>query len=202
MNDFEFALRELDRRLSNLARVGRVVSVSLESTVPKVRIGLGELVTGWLPFMSARAGNDRQWWPIEVDEQVLVISPSGDLTQGFVLGSFFHERFAPLTREHDKVRTDYADGAYTQYDKAEHRLDVHLPQGGSIYVQANGSLKLTATGGVHIDGDLTINGQLTASGDVSDGTRSMEADRTIYNTHTHGGVSSGSSQSAVSSTKQ
>ncbi len=77
--DFEIA--ELHRRLANLVRVGQVAAIDYAGVVPKVRVAIGALTTAWLPLLCMRAGVDTSWWPVDVDEQVLVLSPSGDLPQ-------------------------------------------------------------------------------------------------------------------------
>lgn len=78
----------------------------------------------------------------------------------------------------------------------------HPTAGTQIHVKADGSIDITAgagvnvTGDVDVTGDLNVSGDIVGGGDVEDSTRSMAADRTIYNTHTHpengagGGVTS------------
>ncbi|MFL0805520.1 MAG: phage baseplate assembly protein V [Agarilytica sp.] len=190
----EFLLAELNRRLANMIKTGRIHSVDLTQSLPKVRVKIGELTTGWLPFLTQRAGTDTQWWPIELEEQVLVVSPSGDLAQGIVIGSLFQNQFPPPSLSESAVRTEYSDGAVIEYDKESHHLQVILPAGGR--------LEVVADGGVSIVGDVSVEGNITASGDVTDATRSMQADREIYNNHNHPGVTTGGGSTAPTTNTQ
>ncbi len=190
----DFLLAELNRRLANMIKTGRIESVDLTEGLPKVRVKIGELTTGWLPFLTQRAGNDTQWWPIELEEQVLVVSPSGDLAQGIVIGSLFQNQFPPSLMSENIVRTEYSDGAVIEYDKESHHLQAILPAGGR--------LEVVADGGVSIVGDVSVEGNITASGDVTDTMRSMQADREIYNGHNHPGVTTGGGSTAPTTNTQ
>ena len=180
----EFLVTELNRRVANVIRIGRVHSVDFEHDLPKVKVSIGELTTAWLPFIVQRAGEDRTWFPIAKDEQVLVISPSGELAQGVVIGSIFYRDYLPPSTSENIVRTQFSDGAVIEYDKENHRLFANLPDQGRLNVIANG--------GVTIDGDVTVVGNITATEEITDHTRSMQADREIYNQHRHAGVTPGS----------
>lgn len=65
---------------------------------------------------------------------------------------------------------------------------------GTISVNASTSVTIT-TPETTIDGNLTVTGNITGQAEVSDSTRTMSADRGIYNSHTHtdpqGGVTGG-----------
>ena len=71
---------------------------------------------------------------------------------------------------------------------------MQLPEGATI--------ELIANGGLSVVGDVAIQGNIKASGDIMDHTRSMSADRDIYNAHNHGGVTFGSSKTLLTQQKQ
>jgi phage baseplate assembly protein V len=134
----DFALTELDRRLANLIRVGTVDQTDYANA--RVRIRTGELLTGWLPWLTRRAGHDQDWWAPEVGEQVMVLSPSGDPAQGVVLGALYQARYAAPGNEPTVHRTRYADGTTIEYDRAAHRLRVQCA--GDVEIVAAGNLTL------------------------------------------------------------
>lgn len=174
---FEFEITELQRRLANLVRIGRIADIDYSGAIPRVRVRIDPLTTAWLPLISLRAGPDQSWWPVEINEQVIVLSPSGELNQGIVLGSICQQRFPADGDSIDVHRTTYADGAVIEYDRAAHHLHAALPAGATT--------ALISDGGVSIVGDVTVTGNINASGDITDHTRSMENDRNLYNDHRH-----------------
>ncbi len=185
----EFEITELHRRLANLVMLGKVVEADYGHVIPKLKVNIGELQTAWLPMLTQRAGNDVSWWPLEVGEQVVVLSPSGDLTQGVVLGAI-NQKSVPAIADHNSVhRMIYADGAVIEYDRETHQLNAVLPDGATT--------ELVSDGGVTIIGDVIVTGNIKATGEVIDHTRSMKADRDIYNSHTHSGVKTGPGTTAV-----
>lgn len=165
MNE-SFKLTEANRRIANLICFGTVKEVDYSKGIAKIEIG--ELVTAWLPWVAGRAGGNISSSPLEVDEQVVVLSPSGEMNQGVVLPALHQNRF-PANANKDKHTMTYADGCVLEYDRAAHHLKAVLPQGGTI----------------ELIGDLTVTGNIKATGDITDKTRSMQADRDIYNQHDH-----------------
>lgn len=69
-------------------------------------------------------------------------------------------------------------------------------QGLSIVLRRGGRIEVTAPT-LRLVGNLEVEGNVTATGDVADGTASMQAGRETYNIHTHGGVETGSGTSGV-----
>ncbi len=67
-----------------------------------------------------------------------------------------------------------------------------------VGVDSGQIVKITAPGGCNINGlVIDSSGNLTTPGNVSDSVRSMAQDRAIYDGHTHGGVTSGGSSTAI-----
>lgn len=74
---------------------------------------------------------------------------------------------------------------------------VYDKNGNYIYLKENGSVEITASGGVMIDGDVEINGNLTVTGDiettgnVSTALTDLNGLYTDYLAHVHSGVTVG-----------
>lgn len=207
----ELALPDLERRQANAIRMGTVLAVDYAAA--RVRIKSGDIETAWLPWSTGRAsGAKRRWDPPEVDEQVVVLSPTGDMRQGVVLTGVFQDAAGAPSASGDKDTTVYGDGTVIEYDRASHTLLADL--GASKFTMTRdqivleiGGTKLTmTTAGSVFDGPVTVNGLLTytqglmgsgGSGASVQGPLSINGGTVTHNgtnignTHTHTGVQTG-----------
>lgn len=168
------ALAEHDRAIQQTIRLGRVAA--LDAAAGRVQVAIGQLTTGWIPWLTLRAGPDASWWAPEPGEQVLVLTPGGRGEQAVALPAVYSDAH-PAPADAATVRRDvYADGAVVEYDRAAHRLRATLPGGGTAV--------LIAPGGVTIEGDVTIAGTVTVSEDVVASGISLV-------THRHTGITPG-----------
>jgi phage baseplate assembly protein V len=173
-------ITELFRKLANIVRVGTISDVDYEKQL--VRVQIGELKTGWLRFLTLRAGSVRIWSPPSLDEQVVVISIGGELKQGLVIPALFQNAFPAPSNSADVHCIAFKDDAVIEYNTATHALSITLP--------AAGSLTLTAPGGVTINGNITVTGTIHSTGDQIAGVISEI-------NHVHGGVEGGSSNTGA-----
>lgn len=139
---------ELQRRLANLFRVGKVAEVNLETG--RVKVQFGDVKTAWVPWMTSRAGSVKDWNPPAIGEQVCICSPSGEMGAGFVMpGAInYNENAAPDNRAGVQKIT--------------------LPSGGSYEISVGG-MNLVIGGG-----KLTLNGDIEVTGDVKAGSVSLK----------------------------
>lgn len=145
---------ELHRRLNNLAIIGTVAEVDTQAA--RCRVEIGELETDWLPWLTARAGADKDWWPLSVGEQVMVLSPGGDPAQGIVLPAIYSDQKpAPDNRAHTR-RITFADGTRITYDNQAKTLTAECV--GKITVLAESDIAVTSNAG-----DITAT---AAQGDI------------------------------------
>jgi len=178
-------LQELERRLNNLLMVGTIMSVDYAAA--RCRVEIGEIQTAWLKWFTTRANNDRSWWAPEVGEQVMVLSPSGELAQGTVLPAIYQGAHpGPGNRATHRI-DDYGDGTRVTYDREASRLtidcvgDVVIENANSITINTGTTLDITAGGAatlaapsVTVDspqstftGKVTIQGKLTYLGGMA-----------------------------------
>ena len=75
---------------------------------------------------------------------------------------------------------------------------------GAANVVVNAATKVTLntplvemSGNLKVDGNIEAGGNILADGSIGDSVRSIEADRAIFDTHTHGGVTAGAAHTAV-----
>ena len=156
-------MTDLRRRIDNLLRIGTVSEVDLDRARVRVHYGAGrsgdgvEAQTALLPWMTTRAGADRTWWAPSVGEQVMILSPSGDLAAGVALPAIFSAAGPPPAAEDTQAVLAFADGAVISYDASSHTLRAALPAGGKLAVD----------------------------GGVEDAAGPMSEMRRIFNLHTH-----------------
>ena len=133
--DERYQIAEAHRRISSLVRLGRVREVRTGDA--RARVGIGENLTGWLPWLAPRAGTDSIWHAPEVGEQVLVLSPGGDLAQGVIVPGVFSSSLPAPSSSADVRVEKHADGATVSYDRAAHKRTVALPSAGTHTVSVD-----------------------------------------------------------------
>jgi len=184
---------DLQRRLANLIRRGVIHSVRHEKQ-PKCRVDLGDIVTTWLPFCQGFSGANRSDSnPCAVGDAVTVLSEAGELNNGRVFPGW-NTGAMPVPEGSDSEHiTRYSDGTEIRYDREAHALTIKITAGGSYKIVGNGTLdgpvEITKTLTVH--GKTQVNGDIGATGDISDGTGTMGAMREVHNDHDHPGDSGG-----------
>lgn len=190
-----FGEADRDRRIANLLRVGKVAE--LDEANARVRIQAGEFLTTWVPWVTLRAGEDRMWWAPEVGEQVVLMSPSGDMSQAVVLPGIYQDSYAAPANLKSKHRVQYKDGAFTEYDRDAKKYELNVPAAGSIKLVVGGStieilnneIKITTNALTVTAPNTTFSGNVDAAGEVEAGPTGIK-----LTTHKHTGVQSGPSQ--------
>lgn len=205
-----YALAQMDRILANLIKIGRVDSIDFDAGTATVDFD-GELVAG-IEWAKSRAGTDRSWnGGYTKGEQVLVLSPSGDLSQGVILGSLSQDAFPHAGNDKNPKRI-FEDGTVIEYDKTSSTLLIDASaSGGHVVIQCN-SAQIQAESTITMDapntictGNLTVEkslsmgasgGAATLKGDVSFSGGSLTHDgKNIGESHTHKSVQTGGGNS-------
>lgn len=139
------------RQLANLIRFGTVQTVAGK----RVHVKIGGLLTRPIAWISTRAGKTKSWSPPDIGEQVMVLSPNGDLGAAVAIGGIFCDaNDVPDDASSNNVLVAFGDGALLLYDHAAHVLRAVLPNTGRVEVTAPGGF--TFTGHVDIDGELSV----------------------------------------------
>ncbi|WP_338513629.1 phage baseplate assembly protein V [Pseudomonas poae] len=186
MNEFA----ALSRMLENLIRFGVIAAVQMEP--PRVQVKTGALTTAWLPWLTLRAGADREWDPPTVDEQVILFSPSGQLANGVVITGLPSDHIPANGNRPGLHRRTYADGAVIEYDSVAHHLNATLPDGGTTNLVSKGGINII--GPINHQGDYNQTGNQTITGKVSVSIDVVAAGVSLVR-HLHTSVKSGGDQS-------
>lgn len=209
MSNTRFDLSDAMRRIGGMIRLGTIATV--EPQYGYATVAIGDLRTRPLPWLTIAAGADKTWRCPSVDEQVLVLSPSGDLANGVIIcGAYSTQNPAP-EQDPDEWLIAWRDGAECRYNTSTGALTVSgfatinvegsgnatISIGGDADVTIGGAANIEATGNVNLktptlalDGDMTCTGTITADVEV-------EAAGISLTTHKHGGVQTGTSQTGV-----
>jgi phage baseplate assembly protein V len=178
--------------LSELIRLGTIATVDLAAATCTVRYGDpddegGGATTPPIRWLAMRAGKTRAWSPPSVGEQAVVLAPDGQLAGAVALVGIYSDEF-PASGSTVAELVEFEDGAVIGYDPTAHALTAILPAAGTALIDAPGGMVFR--GPVKIEGDVTLAGKLDATGDIKAGSVSLQ-------THRHGNVQSGSSQTGT-----
>lgn len=154
------------RRAQNTVSVGTVAEV--DHARARCRVSVGDNTTGWLPWLTLRAGGTAAvWWPPKVGEQVALIAPGGDLAQAVALpGAYSDAMPAPSGDEHSMV-IKWAENAEMIF-KAAHGKTVapalHITIGNAEFSMTDGAISASVPGatmvlngtGLHVDPEVNV----------------------------------------------
>ncbi|OLF55238.1 phage baseplate assembly protein V [Pseudomonas chlororaphis] len=183
-----------DRMLASLVIPCRVVAVDLVAAMVRVSDGSG-WTSAWVRWHSQAAGKARHWRAPSLNEQGVLISPSGEPAQGtFVPGLYGNAGAKPDNRDHVETWR-FEDGGSLIYDWQAKSYTIQLPS-GTVTVQVGASQAvltddaITAKSSsisaqadtITLTGPVTINGTLTVTGDINGGGRIID---TTGNTPNH-----------------
>lgn len=91
-------ISELFRRVNNIIRIGKVISVDYNKAKAKVKIG--NLTTDYMPWLTPSTA---AWIPLKNGEQVVVLSPNGDLRMGMILPALYQSSKAAPSKDSSKI---------------------------------------------------------------------------------------------------
>jgi len=148
--------QELLRKLNNIVQVGTVTETKCDDGLALARVNILGRVTDFLPIVMISNSFIKVWMPVQVNEQVLVISPFGEANSGFIIPSIYHK----ANKEPEGSTSKNA-----------------IIQIGNVRFECNGeSIKIDAKNfKLDFDGNLTITGRITDSlGDLTGHEHSVE----------------------------
>lgn len=183
--------QDTEQMAGEMIQRGTIASVDYDNETCTVTIG--DLTTGELPWKSPSVGGVMIWCPPVKDEPATVLAAEGDLENGQVLLGFYSDAFPPPARLPNLVHIKFPDGSTIIYDHAAHAMTLTVAD-GTLAITASGGVTITApvaiTGDVTITGNVTVSGTVEASTDVIGGGKSLKS-------HKHSGVTAGAAQTGA-----
>lgn len=137
---------------------------------------------------------------------------------GCIIGALYNDQDICVTDDKNIKSIVFSDGTIIKYDKKEHiftmdvkeniditcknsdiksttEMDITSPK---LTINASSSVNIT-TPTLTLTGNLSVSGNITSGGQVSDVKSSMQAMRNTYNSHTHGNGNNGANTNAPNS---
>jgi phage baseplate assembly protein V len=176
-------ISELLRRLNNLISIGTISETKSSEGKALARVKIFDRVTDFYPVVSFSNTFKRHFIPIRVNEQVLVFSPYGDASSGFIIRGIFNRgrKEHSLSNDHTEV-IDFEDGTVITYDTEAKELKIDAVnkitvicksanvKADDVKVEAQ-TLDITATtsntGNVKINGSLTVTDAIVGQGGLA-----------------------------------
>lgn len=119
-----YRFEEVERRVDHLVRLGTVTQVDYgRSPQARIKVLLDDQESAWIPIGTARNGPNGEWDPPEVDEQVIVVAPSGATAAAYVLGTVPRNSYPVndyANRSENRHLRWYKDQTTDLYDREEH----------------------------------------------------------------------------------
>ena len=154
-----YALSDLAKRLSNIIRIGAIFEINHQTA--KARVKIGELETDFLPLANSNSGSNNSWNPPEIDEQVIILSPSGDLSQAVILPSLYKNNASDSDQNIKSIT--YQDGSKISFNVSSGTLDLDLKGDVAIKVVGNANIEgdninITGSSNITLDGNVNLGG--------------------------------------------
>lgn len=140
MSEDAFKMQNVDRQLGGLIRIGKVCET--DYATGRARVMIDGAASGWLPMLTPRAGNDRVWHPYENGEQVIVFAPSGNTTNGMIMGAAYSGAHPANAASADIHRTDYGNGSFIEHNR----------ESGDFTINVTGKINIIAGGNITLNG--------------------------------------------------
>ena len=153
---------EIERRISELVRVGVISEVQPEKGL--CRVSFGDRVSPLSPWFTRRAGKDKEFWHPDIGEQAIFISPYGDGSEGFaLLGIFSNKMPMPEGAREGLHIIEYGDGTRMEVDRVNHVVLVKDSY-GSFLRMADSDIVMKSKRHIHFnpESDLQIAGHISA----------------------------------------
>ncbi|MFJ5318278.1 phage baseplate assembly protein V [Pectobacterium versatile] len=200
------SINEILRLLRNLIRVGVVTHVN--TTDALCRVQTGDMTTGWLNWLTRRAGRSRDWWAPSIGEQVLILSIGGELDTAFVLPGIYSDDNPAPSASADALHISFPDGTVIEYEPETGALTVSGIKTATItasesltatvpLVTVNASTRITLDTPEVVCTNKLITGTLEVkqggkmSGNIEHSGGSLSSNGKVLHTHKHPGDSGG-----------
>lgn len=206
MSALQKALQPLSRKISNMISRAVINLVNDSEGIQIVQIGgyANEVLDNIERFQNFGFTSVPKKPDASGVAEAIVVFPAGLRSHGIVI-ALDDRRFRPTDTEEGESVMYSAVGDTIKLDKDGNITitatnDIELTAFGKVIVNSAGDVDLNPTGKVAVAGNLEVTGDISATGEVADNDGDMAEMRTAYNSHKHGGVTTGGGTSGVTDT--
>lgn len=168
----------MDDDAHEMIRYGKVDALDLAAG--RCVVATGDIRTQPIRWLELRAGRTRTWSPPTIGEQVILLCPAGDIVGAIAVRGVASNAFPPAGNSTREL-IEFGDGTVIAYDAETHLFEL---------LAGTGRLRIVATGGLEIEGPVSLKGNLSIEGTAT-ASDDMVARGKSLATHTHTGVQSG-----------
>ena len=155
-------ITEIERLLHGLVRI---CTVTEHGDGGKVKVTDGALNSTWLDRAVGRAGENCDWQPLDINEQVIVLCPSGDFAQGIIIASLYQDAHPANSDDLEEERKTFKDGSVVSYNRESHRYLIDVKGAdASVDMISAGTLKIITAKDTTVK--TSANAKVIADGNV------------------------------------
>lgn len=115
---------------------------------------IDDLLTQWLPVVHSKTQDDKQFWTLDIGEQVKCLMDDR-LEDGCILGAIYSEVDIPPTDDVDEYGVTFKDGGWFSYNRRTGLFTALIMGDAVIEVGANLHAKVTGSADVDIGQNLS-----------------------------------------------
>jgi phage baseplate assembly protein V len=145
------------RLISNIIQYGTISEVDPAKVRAKVKSG--KLTTGFLPILMPATGGIKIWRLPSIGEQVMILSPSGNTTNGVILPGLYQTAFPAPSTDPKETIIEFENGETIKHNSSSNTLTV---VSSNMNLQGN----VTIQGDVSVTGNTSVTGNISATGDI------------------------------------
>jgi phage baseplate assembly protein V len=116
---------------------------------------IDDLLTQWLPVVHSKTQDDKQFWTLDIGEQVKCLMDDR-LEDGCILGAIYSEVDVPPTDDPDEYGVTFKDGAWFSYNRRTGLFTALIMGDAIIEVGANLTAKVGGASFVDSAGNVTL----------------------------------------------
>lgn len=154
----------------------------IDSEMPRVKIEVEEydnFLSGWFFVPQNCTVKDKSYNTMALNTLVAAVC-TDDLQDGCVIGALYNDEDVCVLSDENKKYIFFEDGTKILYDKQEKNLLIDAVN--TINLKA---VQTSFTTDLKIKGNLDVDGDIKATGDITDKAYSMAQMRSKYGGHTH-----------------